>query len=274
MPSITSLAISPLTSGPGALRTHDMRVVVAGESPLAEAIFQLCVAAGHVAALFRVETLADAFTTERLQAEAARADVAVECHNESREAKARLIELLSGARLLCASALACSTTEIGSCAERPEALTGWGALPPLAAGGVVEVAAGLRTGAPALAQAEAFWRGLGLAPVRVADGPGLVRARLVCAVVNEAAAALGDGVASAADIDAAMRLGMNFPRGPLAWGDLIGLDVVLGVMVGLFTEFGEDRYRPAPLLRRHVQAGWLGRKAGRGFFQYHAEEAE
>ncbi|MBL8055045.1 MAG: hypothetical protein JNK29_00025, partial [Anaerolineales bacterium] len=187
---------------------------------------------------------------------------------------ARLIELLGGARLLCASALACTTTEIASCAERPEAVTGWGALPPLAAGGLVEVAAGLRTEPAALERAEAFWRSLGLTPVRVADGPGLVRARLVCAVINEAAAALGDGVAAAAEIDTAMRLGMNFPRGPLAWGDLIGLDVVLGVLTGLFTEFGEDRYRPAPLLRRHVQAGWLGRKAGRGFFVYPAEEAD
>jgi 3-hydroxybutyryl-CoA dehydrogenase len=116
--------------------------------------------------------------------------------------------------------------------------------------------------------AEAFWRGLGLDTARVADGPGLVRARIVCALVNEAVTALAEGVASAADIDTAMRLGTNYPRGPLAWGDLIGLDVVLGIMRGLQEEFGEDRYRPAPLLARYVQAGRLGQKTGQGFFTY------
>ena len=82
------------------------------------------------------------------------------------------------------------------------------------------------------------------------------------------AAALMDGVASAADIDTAMKLGTNYPRGPLAWGDLIGLDVVLGVMRGLQEEFGDDRYRPCPLLARYVLAGRLGKKVGRGFFEY------
>lgn len=247
-----------------------MRVVIAGELPLADEVFQLCVAAGHTTSLYLVETLTDAFTTQRLRADADAAAVAVECHNESREAKARLIELLGGARLLCASALACATTEIGSCAAQPAAVVGWGALPPLAAGGTVELAPGLRTSEEAVEQAETFWRSLGLTVTRVADGPGLVRARIVCALVNEAAVALQEGVASAADLDTAMTLGLNYPRGPLAWGDLIGLDVVLGVMTGLFTEYGDDRYRPAPLLRRYVQAGWLGRKTGRGFFQYPA----
>ena len=251
-----------------------MKVVVAGELPLAEEVFQLCVAAGHTTSLYLVETLTDAFTTQRLRADANAADVAVECHNESREAKARLIELLGGARLLGASALACATTEVASGAARPETVTGWGALPPLGAGGTVELAAGLRTGAEALERAEAFWRSLGLAVTRVPDGPGLVRARIVCALVNEAAVALQEGVASAADIDTALRLGLNYPHGPLAWGDLIGLDVVLGVMTGLFTEYGDDRYRPAPLLRRYVQAGWLGRKAGRGFFEYPGSPSE
>jgi 3-hydroxybutyryl-CoA dehydrogenase len=86
--------------------------------------------------------------------------------------------------------------------------------------------------------------------------------------VNEAATALAEGVASAADIDTAMRLGTNYPYGPLAWGDRMGLDVVLGVMRGLQAEFGEDRYRPCPLLAHYVQANRLGRKTGRGFFEY------
>jgi 3-hydroxybutyryl-CoA dehydrogenase len=196
--------------------------------------------------------------------------VAIECHNETKEAKRRLINMLDGAQTLCGCALPCSTTEIASWAGQPGAVTGWGSVPPLEAGGMMEVAAGLQTAPEALAAAQAFWSSIGLKPAVVADGTGLVRARIVCALVNEAATALMEGVASAADIDTAMKLGTNYPRGPLEWGDLIGLDVVLGVMRGLHEDFGEDRYRPCPLLVRYVQAGRLGRKTGRGFFEYAA----
>jgi 3-hydroxybutyryl-CoA dehydrogenase len=96
----------------------------------------------------------------------------------------------------------------------------------------------------------------------------LVRARIVCCLINEAVTALMEGVASAADIDLAMKLGTNYPHGPLEWADQIGLDTVLGVMQGLFDEWGEDRYRPSPLLRRMVLAGKLGRKSGEGFYRY------
>ncbi|MGH2521243.1 MAG: 3-hydroxyacyl-CoA dehydrogenase family protein, partial [Anaerolineales bacterium] len=171
-----------------------------------------------------------------------------------------------------ASALACSATEAASWRKSSNAQIGWGALPPLTKGGMVEIAPALQSTAAAVSVAQNFWSGLGLKPVTVADGPGLVRARIVCALVNEAATALMEGVASPADIDTAMRLGVNYPRGPLEWGDLIGLDVVLGVMRGLQEEFGEDRYRPCPLLARYVLAGRLGKKAGRGFFEY--EQAE
>ncbi|WP_374688221.1 3-hydroxyacyl-CoA dehydrogenase family protein, partial [Promineifilum sp.] len=135
-------------------------------------------------------------------------------------------------------------------------------------GGIIELARALQTAESALVQAELFWRGLGQETILVADGPGLVRARTVCCVINEAAGMLMEGVASAADIDKAMRLGANYPRGPLEWADLIGLDAVLGVMTGLFEEWGDDRYRPSPLLRRMVAAGQLGRKVGRGFYVY------
>ncbi|MBI4772383.1 MAG: 3-hydroxybutyryl-CoA dehydrogenase, partial [Chloroflexi bacterium] len=150
-------------------------------------------------------------------------------------------------------------------------VAGWSALPPLAAGGVVEVARGLRTAGETAQRAVAFWRGLGLEAAEVADGPGLVRARVLCCLINEAAGALMEGVASAGDIDTAMQLGTNYPRGLLAWGDLIGLDAVLGVMRGLYEEYAEDRYRPSPLLVRYVQAGWLGKKTGKGFFEYRSE---
>jgi 3-hydroxybutyryl-CoA dehydrogenase len=245
-----------------------LKVVIAGELPLAEDLLGLCAAAGHEATLYLVETLADANTAGRLAADAAQGDVAVECHNESKAAKRRLVELLDGAPALYVSALACGVTEAASWSSRPERVVGWGALPPLRAGGTIELAVGLQAGPEAPAAAQAFWQGLSLQCTQVGDGAGLVRARIVCALVNEAATALADGVATPADIDTAMKLGTNYPYGPLAWGDLIGLDVVLGVMRGLQEEFGEDRYRPCPLLVRYVLSGRLGRKAGHGFFEY------
>jgi 3-hydroxybutyryl-CoA dehydrogenase len=242
--------------------------VIAGELPLAENVLSLCAAAGHETTLYLVETLGEAETAERLRGEAAQVDAAIECHNESKAGKHWVVGLLSGAPLVLVSALACSATEAASWLPQPEQAVGWGALPVLAAGGMVEVAPALQSSDEAMQAAEAFWTGLGLTACRVADGPGLVRARVVCALVNEAATALAEGVASARDIDVAMRLGTNYPYGPLAWGDLIGLDVVLGVMRGLHAEFGEERYRPCPLLARYVLAGRLGQKVGRGFFEY------
>ena len=247
-----------------------MKVVIVGELPLAENVLTLFVAAGHATTLFLVETLAEAGTAQAVSEAARAADVAVECHNESKAGKRRVLELLDGAPVLYVSALACSATEAASWLTRPERVVGWGALPAptLAAGGTVEVAAPLQAPPEAVAAAEAFWAGLGLTATRVADGPGLVRARVVCAIINEAATALAEGVATAREIDVAMRLGMNYPYGPLDWGDRLGLDLVLGVMRGLHEEFGEDRYRPCPLLTRYVQAGRLGQKTGRGFFDY------
>jgi len=245
-----------------------MKIILAGELPLAEDLLNLCVAAGHEATLYLVETLRDANLAAQLHDDAVSADVAIECHNESKAAKRQLVQMLDAAQVVYVSALACSTTEAASWATHPERVTGWGALPPLEKGGMVEIAAALQTAPEALNTAKDFWTGLGLQTATVADGPGLVRARILCALVNEAATAFMDGVAAPADIDTAMKLGTNYPRGPLEWGDWIGLDTVLGVMRGLQEEFGEDRYRPCPLLNRYVLAGRLGKKVGQGFFEY------
>lgn len=252
-----------------------MRVVVAGESPFVEEIARLCERTSHKTTAFLVEDFYDALEAEYVLEHLADTEVVIEVYNESAPAKQELLlamsALLPQEALILTSALATSATQAASWISRPERVVGFSVVPPVPDVGVIELAAALQTDEESLVRADLFWRGLGQETVVVSDGPGLVRARIVCCLVNEAASALMEGVASAEDIDLAMRLGTNYPLGPLAWGDLIGLDAVLGTMTGLFEEWGEDRYRPSPLLRRKVQAGQLGRKSGQGFFQYETD---
>ncbi len=147
---------------------------------------------------------------------------------------------------------------------------GFHAFPPLGRASLVELTRGERSSPAAVARAERFFQALGKHTVWVADAPGLVLGRIACQLVNEASFALGEGIGSGADIDTGMTLGLNHPRGPLRWADEIGLDTVLGTLEGLWEEYREERYRPAPELRRLVRAGRLGQKTGEGFFEYGA----
>ncbi len=145
---------------------------------------------------------------------------------------------------------------------------GFHALPPLEESRLVELTRGQDTAASAASAAERFFATLGKHVAWVGDGPGLVLGRIVCQVINEGAFALGEGVGSAEDIDAGMVHGLNYPRGPMAWADQIGLDHVTAVLDGLHDELGEERYRIASALRRLVLSGRLGRQTGEGFFRY------
>ncbi len=145
---------------------------------------------------------------------------------------------------------------------------GFHALPPLGPGGLVELTRSATTADGTAAAAEQFFTSLGLHTAWVGDAPGLVLGRVVAQLVNEAAFALGEGVASAEDIDDGMVLGLNHPRGPLGWADLIGLDHVLLVLDGLHDHYREDRYRAAPRLRALVDEGLLGTTTGAGFFDH------
>ena len=249
-----------------------MKIVIAGELPLVQDLTQRCLDAGHETTLYLVEDFLGAIESGYMMEGIGDVDIAIEVHNESAGAKQELLLGLSNAipneAILLTSALPTSTTEAASWVVNPARVVGFGLLAPLGPGGIVEVAAGLQTAEVCLLQAADFWHSLSFEPVVVADGPGLVRVRIVCCLINEAVSALMEGVATAGDIDLAMKLGTNYPHGPLEWADQIGLDTVLGVMTGLFNEWGEDRYRPVPLLRRMVLAGKLGRKSGEGFYRY------
>ena len=148
------------------------------------------------------------------------------------------------------------------------AAAGFHALPPLAEARLVELTRGPDTARSAADASERFFATLGKHTVWVGDGPGLALGRIVCQVINECAFALGEGVGSAEDIDAGMLNGLNYPRGPLAWADEIGLDHVAAVLDGLYDELREERYRMAPALRQLGLSGRLGRQTGEGFFRY------
>lgn len=248
------------------------RILLVGEIPLVNELAHLCTDAGCTVSVYLIEELVSGSALDRVKQDAERADVAIDAMSESLETKqaivAALDPALSTGALLLSSALSTTATLAGSWAGRPERVVGFAGLPPLAKGTLIELAAGLRTEASALQAACQFFDEIGLETAIVKDGVGLVLPRIVCGLVNEAATALADGVAEAKDIDMAMRLGTNYPRGPLEWGDVIGLDVVLSVLNGLHAETGDDRYRPAPIIRQYVRAGWLGRKVGRGFYGY------
>jgi 3-hydroxybutyryl-CoA dehydrogenase len=180
----------------------------------------------------------------------------------------RRIDAKSPSSVILTSCLGFSTTQIASWTTRPERVVGFATFYPVAEKKVVELTSGLKTDSPALAAAENFFRALGKEPVGVKDAPGLIFPRILSLIINEAARSLDEGVAEAKEIDTAMRLGVNYPAGPLDWADRIGLDEVLAVLEGLQRETGDDRYRPAPLLAKMVFAGRLGEASGKGFYDY------
>jgi len=161
-----------------------------------------------------------------------------------------------------------SITKLGAALKRPARFAGLHFFNPVPLMALVEVVRGRQTDDTTVEAAAALAKHLGKTPVVVKDSPGFVVNRLLCPMLNEAVLAYGEGIASAKDIDEAMKLGCNHPIGPLALADLIGLDVLLAVMEVFHREFKDPKYRPAPLLKEMVADGKLGRKSGRGFHNY------
>lgn len=161
-----------------------------------------------------------------------------------------------------------SITEIAACTSRPDRFIGMHFFNPAPVMKLIEVIKGQKTSDEVCNKIFDIATAMGKVPVMVNEAPGFVVNRILIPMVNEGIGILADGVASAEDIDNAMKLGANHPMGPLALGDLIGLDVCLAIMEVLYNEYGDDKYRPHPLLRKMVRAGLLGRKTGEGFYKY------
>jgi 3-hydroxybutyryl-CoA dehydrogenase len=200
------------------------------------------------------------------------ADLVIEAATENLSLKlgifAELDRIASEHAVIASNTSSISITRLAAATKRPDRVIGMHFFNPVPVMQLVELIRGLQTSDATYAVVEQAVHALGKAPVKVRNSPGFVVNRMLCPMINEAAYALAEGLATAEEIDNAMKLGANHPIGPLALCDLIGLDVELAVMNVLFEGFKDPKYRPAPLLVEMVEAGYLGRKAGRGFYTY------
>ncbi|MBY0025898.1 3-hydroxybutyryl-CoA dehydrogenase [Priestia aryabhattai] len=203
---------------------------------------------------------------------AQKADLIVEAVVEKMEVKqaifAELDSLAPSHTILATNTSSLPITEIAAVTTRPEKVIGMHFMNPVPVMKLVEIIRGLATGDEVYQAVYETTKKLNKTPVEVHDFPGFVSNRILMPMINEAVFTLYEGVANEEDIDQVMKLGMNHPMGPLTLADFIGLDTCLFIMETLHKGFGDDKYRPCPLLRKYVKAGWLGRKTGKGFFTY------
>ncbi|MDY2990345.1 MAG: 3-hydroxybutyryl-CoA dehydrogenase [Hornefia butyriciproducens] len=199
-------------------------------------------------------------------------DLVIEASTENMEAKKALLkevdELTKPECIIASNTSSLSITDIAMSTSKPDKVVGMHFFNPVPAMKLVEIINGLLTSEETNKTVTELSEALGKTPVQVKEAPGFVVNRILIPMINEAIGILNEGIASAEDIDTAMKLGCNHPMGPLALGDLIGLDVCLAIMEVLYTQFGDPKYRPNILLRQMVAAGKLGMKTGSGFFDY------
>jgi 3-hydroxybutyryl-CoA dehydrogenase len=218
------------------------------------------------------QILARLTTTTELKSAVEEADIVIEAVVENMSVKSevfrQLDELAPKHAILASNTSSLPITEIAAVTKRPEQVIGMHFMNPVPVMKLVEVIRGLATSEETFQAVMELSRVMGKTPVEVNDFPGFVSNRILMPMINEAIYAVYEGVATPEAIDQVMKLGMNHPMGPLTLADFIGLDTCLAIMEVLYEGFGDSKYRPCPLLRKYVKAGWLGRKTGRGFYVY------
>ncbi|APH03345.1 3-hydroxybutyryl-CoA dehydrogenase [Bacillus weihaiensis] len=251
---------------------HDIKEEIVEKGMLAiDKQLQRQVEKGKLTKELKEETLSRLSSSTELQ-KASTVDLVIEAVIEKMDVKTSLFQELDKIApehaILASNTSSLPITEIAAATSRPEKVIGMHFMNPVPVMKLVEVIRGLATSDEVYEEIKALTKKINKVPVEVNDFPGFVSNRILMPMINEAIYTVYEGVAEPEAIDEVMKLGMNHPMGPLTLADFIGLDTCLFIMETLHEGFGDDKYRPCPLLRKYVKAGWLGKKSGRGFYRY------